>query len=133
MDHQLGEEAMHMVEEHYHPMNHRLEVEDMDMVGIHIVEVEGMDIMEEHPSNHRPEVENLDREDCAIREDKTVEVEVVEREHEGVVLVRHWTRDGAEMHQRAHREWEELVTLGCLEGHTTFACQDSNCSTWRTM
>jgi hypothetical protein len=28
-----------MVEEHYHPMNHWPEVEDMNMVGIHMVEV----------------------------------------------------------------------------------------------
>jgi hypothetical protein len=37
MNHRLGEEGMNMVE-YYHPMNHRLEVEDMDMVGIHMVE-----------------------------------------------------------------------------------------------
>jgi hypothetical protein len=28
-----------------------------------------------------------------------VEVEMVESEHEGVVLVRHWTGNGAERHQ----------------------------------
>jgi hypothetical protein len=28
-----------MVEEYYHPINHRLEVEDMDIVGIHMVDV----------------------------------------------------------------------------------------------
>jgi hypothetical protein len=33
-------------------------------------------------------------------EDMTVEV--VEREHESVVLVKHWIRDGAEWHQRTH-------------------------------
>jgi hypothetical protein len=32
------------------------------------------------------------------REDMTVEVEVVEREHEGMVLTRRCTGDGAEMH-----------------------------------
>jgi hypothetical protein len=32
---------MDMLKEHKHPMNHRLEVEDMDMVGIHMVEVGG--------------------------------------------------------------------------------------------
>jgi hypothetical protein len=32
-------------------------------------------------------------------EDMTVEVEVVERKHEGVVLVRHWIGDGAERHR----------------------------------
>jgi hypothetical protein len=34
-----------------------------------------------------------------LGEDMTVEVKVVEREDEGVVLVRHWTGDGAERHQ----------------------------------
>jgi hypothetical protein len=48
-----------------------------------------MDMVKEHPSNHRPEVEGIDREDTDMGEDMTVEVEVVEREHEGVVLVRH--------------------------------------------
>jgi hypothetical protein len=60
--------------------------------------------------------------------DVTVEVEVVERELDGVMLVRYWTSDGAVRHRRAHREWEELVKLGCSKGHTTFACRDSSCS-----
>jgi hypothetical protein len=84
---------MDMVKEHYHLMNHRLEVGDID------------------------------------REDMMVEVEVVEREHEGVVLARHWTNDGLERHRRAHREWEEVAKSGCSEGHTTFASHDSNCLT----
>jgi hypothetical protein len=41
----------------------------------------------------------LDREDSGMGEDMTVEMEMVEREHEGVVLVRHWTGDGAEKHR----------------------------------
>jgi hypothetical protein len=36
--------------------------------------------------------------------DVTVEVEVVEREPDGVMLVRYWTSDGAVRHRRAHRE-----------------------------
>jgi hypothetical protein len=42
MNHRLGEEGMNMVDEHYHPMNQRLEAEDMDMdmVDIHMVKVE---------------------------------------------------------------------------------------------
>jgi hypothetical protein len=32
-------EGMNMVEEQDHPMNHRLGEEDMNMVGIHMVEV----------------------------------------------------------------------------------------------
>jgi hypothetical protein len=35
----LEEDDMNMVEEHYHLTNHRLEVEDINMLGIHIVEV----------------------------------------------------------------------------------------------
>jgi hypothetical protein len=56
-------------------------------------------------------------------------VEVVEREHEGVVLASHWTGDGAEMHRRARREWVEFAKSRCSEGHTMFASRESNCST----
>jgi hypothetical protein len=45
------------------------------------------------------------------------------------MLTRHWTGDGAEMHQRGHREWKELTKSECSEGHTTFVSRDSNCST----
>jgi hypothetical protein len=50
-----------------------------------------MDMVQEHyhPMNHWPEVEGMDKEDSDMREDMTVEVEVIEREHEGVVLVSH--------------------------------------------
>jgi hypothetical protein len=58
-----------------------------------------MDMMEERSSNHRPEVEGIDREDSDMGEDTAVVVEVVEREHKSVVLVRHWTGDEAEMHR----------------------------------
>jgi hypothetical protein len=92
-NHQVGEEDMNMVEEHYHLTNHRPEVEDMDMVEEHY-----------HPINHRSAVVGMDREDSGMRKDMTVEVEVVEREHEGVVLMRHWAGDEAEMHGRACRE-----------------------------
>jgi hypothetical protein len=42
MNRRLEEEGMNTVKEYYHPTNHRLKVEDidMDMVRIHIVEVE---------------------------------------------------------------------------------------------
>jgi hypothetical protein len=63
-----------------------------------------MDMVEVRPSNHRLEVEGMDRVDSDIGENMTVEVEVVEREHEGMVLVRHWTGDRAERHQRARQE-----------------------------
>jgi hypothetical protein len=51
---------MNTGEEHDHPMNHRLGEEDMNMTGIHMVEVEGMDMVEEHPLNHRLKVEGTD-------------------------------------------------------------------------
>jgi hypothetical protein len=35
------------------------------------------------------EVESIDKEDSDMREDMTVDIEVVEREYEGMVLVRH--------------------------------------------
>jgi hypothetical protein len=115
MNHWREEEGMNIVDEHYHLMNHQLEVEDMDMVGT--------DMTEECSSNHRSEVEDMDREDM------TVEANVVEREHQSVVLVRHWTDDGVERHWRGHREWEELVKSECSEDHTTFISRNSNCST----
>jgi hypothetical protein len=49
-----------------------------------------------------------------------VAVEVVKREHKGMVLTRHLTSDGPEMHQQAHREWEEIAKSGYSEDHTTF-------------
>jgi hypothetical protein len=60
-----------------------------------------MDMVKEHYhlTNHRPEMEGIDREDSDIGEDMMVEMEVVEREHEGVVLAMHWTGDGAERHR----------------------------------
>jgi hypothetical protein len=42
-----------------------------------------------------------------------MEVEVVEREHDGMVLARHWIDDGVERHRRTHREWEELAKSRC--------------------
>jgi hypothetical protein len=130
MNHRLGEEGMNMMEEHYHPMSHQLKVEEMDMVDIHMVEVEGMDMVEELPLNHRPEMEGMDGEDNDMREDMTVEVEVVEREHEGVVLAKLWTDDRAERHRSARQEWEELMKSRCPEGHTPFASRDSIYSAW---
>jgi hypothetical protein len=42
-----------------------------------------------HSMNHWPEVEGMDREDSGMVEDMIVEMEVVGREPEGVVLARH--------------------------------------------
>jgi hypothetical protein len=95
MNHRLGEKGMNMVgshmdmvegidtmDEHFHPMNHRSEVESMDTVEEHF-----------HPMNHRSEV------DSGMRENRTTEFEVVERKPECMVLVRHWTDDGAARHR----------------------------------
>jgi hypothetical protein len=105
---------MDMPVEQDHPINHRLGEENMNMVGSHMVEVTGMDTVEEHYHlmNHRPEVEGMDTVeeqyhlmnhrpdvDGMDRKDMTVEVEVVEREPEGVVLVRHWTGGGVARHR----------------------------------
>jgi hypothetical protein len=91
-------EDMNMLEDHVHLSNHRseeedmdmvgihmVEVEDMDMAGIHMVEVEGMDMVERRPSKERQEFEGMDMMEDMMAE---VDVEVVEREHEGVVLDR---------------------------------------------
>jgi hypothetical protein len=66
------------------------------MVSSHMVEVAGMNTVEEHehPMNHRSEVEGMDREDNGMR-GMMVEVKMVERECEDVVLVRYWTGNGA--------------------------------------
>jgi streptomycin 6-kinase len=57
-----------------------------------LIHVEGMDMVEDMTT--------------------MVDVEVVEREHEGVVLVKHWIGDGAEMHQRTHQE-RKFAKSGC--------------------
>jgi hypothetical protein len=49
--------------------------------------------------NHRPKVEDMDMVDTGTREDRAVELEVVEREPEGVVLMRHWTGDEVVRHR----------------------------------
>jgi hypothetical protein len=51
-----------MVEEQDHPINHRLGEEGMNMMGSNMVEVDGMNTMDEHfhPINHQPEVEGMD-------------------------------------------------------------------------
>jgi N-methylhydantoinase B/oxoprolinase/acetone carboxylase alpha subunit len=49
--------------------------------------------------NHRPEVEGMDTVNTGMGEDRMTELEVVERESEGVVLTWHWTGDGAVRHR----------------------------------
>jgi hypothetical protein len=138
-------EGMNIVEEQDHLTNHRLGEEDMNMVGSNMVEVDGMVMMEEHfhlmnhqpevegmntveenfhPMNHRPKVEDMDTVDTGMGEDRAAVLEVVEREPKGVVLVRHWTGDGAAMHHRTRQEWEELAKLGCSKDQHTFATQN---------
>jgi hypothetical protein len=141
-------ECMNMVEEQDHPMNHRWGKEDIHMMDSHMVKVEGMDTVVEHyhpmnhqlkvagidtveehyhMTNHRPEVEGMDREDSGMRENMTVEVEVVGREPDGMVLVRHWTGDGVTRHRQTRQEWEELVKSECLKGQPMFVSRDFNC------
>jgi hypothetical protein len=80
-----------------------------------------MDMLKEHPSKERSEVEGMD-----MMEDMTAKV--VKRDHDDVVLVRHWIGDGVERRRRALRQQKELVKLGCGEGHTTFTSSYFNCS-----
>jgi hypothetical protein len=56
-----------------------------------------MDMVEEHYHlmNLQPELEGIDREDSGMGEDMMVEVEVVGREPDGMVLVRHWTGEAS--------------------------------------
>jgi hypothetical protein len=61
-----------------------------------------------------------------MREDRAAELVVVERELEGVVLVRQWIVDGAVRHRWTHREWEELVKPECSKDQSIFVTQDSN-------
>jgi hypothetical protein len=90
----LEVKGMNMVEEQDHMMNHRLGEDDMKKVDSHMVEVEDTDTVDVHyqPMNHRSEVYGTDREDSGM-------VEVVEREPDGVVLMRHWTDDRAVRHR----------------------------------
>jgi hypothetical protein len=69
------------------------------MTGTYMMEVEDMDIVEERSSKPRLEVEGIDMIEDMMAE---VDVEVVEREHEGVVLVKHWTDNRAERHRQTH-------------------------------
>jgi hypothetical protein len=105
-------DGMDTVEDHFHPMKHRPLVEDIDTVEEHFhlmnhrPEVEGMDTVTEHfhLMKHRPNVEGMDTVDTGMREDRATELEMIEREPEGVVLARHWTNDGATRHRQTHRE-----------------------------
>jgi hypothetical protein len=69
----------------------------MYMMGIHMVEVEGMDMPEERPSTEWLKDEGMDMVSMDIVEEMTAEV--VKREHEDVVLTRQWISDGVKRHQ----------------------------------
>jgi hypothetical protein len=139
-------ESMNILKKHDHPSNHQLGEEGMNTVGIHIVEVEDMNMMEEWPSNHQPEdegmnmveehrskewseMDGMNMEDIDMVKDMMMNVEVVEREYEGMVLASHWICDGAERHRWTHRKWKEFTKSECSEGHITFASPNSNYST----
>jgi hypothetical protein len=123
-------EGMDMVEEQNHPTNHRLGGKCMNMVGSNMVKMDGMDMVEKHfhPMNHRLKVEGMDTVDTGMGEDRAAQLEVVEREPEGVVLTRHWIGDRAARHRRTHREWEEVAKPRCSKNQPTFTTQDSNCT-----
>jgi hypothetical protein len=86
--------GMNMLEEHDRPLNHRTDEEGMDMADIHMMEVEDIDMVEEHLSMERSEVDGMNMEGMDMVKDMTVEV--VERDHESMALVRHWIGDGLE-------------------------------------
>jgi hypothetical protein len=99
-------EGMKILKEHDHSSNYWPGEEGMNMTGIQMVE--GMDMVEERPPKERPKVEGMDMKDHPFKERPEVEgidiVEdmttvVVEREHEDVVLMRHWIGDGAKRYQ----------------------------------
>jgi hypothetical protein len=48
------------LEEHDHPSNHQLGEEGMNMADIHMVEVEGMDVVDERSSNQQSKDEGTD-------------------------------------------------------------------------
>jgi hypothetical protein len=59
INHRLEEEGINTVEKHDYPMNHRLGEESMNMMGIHMVDVEGMNMVEERSTNQRSETTNF--------------------------------------------------------------------------
>ena len=81
-----------------------------------------------HPMNHRPEVEGMNTVDTGMVEDRAAELEVVEREPEDVVLARHWISNGAARHRRTRWEWEDLAKPRYSKDQSTFVTQDSSCS-----
>jgi hypothetical protein len=90
-------DGMDMVEQQDHPANHHLGEEGMNMVDSNMVVVNGMDTVEVyfHPMNHRLGVEGMDMVDTGMGEDIAAEMELVEREPEGMVLVRHWSSEAS--------------------------------------
>jgi hypothetical protein len=56
-----------------------------------------MDTVEEHfyLMNYRSKVEGMDTIDTGMWEDRAPELEVVKKEPDGVVLVRHWTGEAS--------------------------------------
>jgi hypothetical protein len=95
------------------------ELEGMNMAGIHMVEMEGKDMVKERQSKKRSKVEGMDM---------TTKVGLVEREHGGVVLVKHQINDRVERNRQTHQEPELGMWRleGCLGGHTKFVSRDSN-------
>jgi hypothetical protein len=67
-----------------------------------------MDIAEEHLSN-QPKVEGMDMAENHMVEDTMMDSVWVERVHQGLVMVKHQSNDGAEMNSQSHQEqWSGL-------------------------
>jgi hypothetical protein len=73
--------------------------------------------------NHRSKLKGMDREDSDMGEDMTVEVDVVGREPEDVVLARRWTGEASVNSSGVGGDCE----IGGSKGQHTIASRDSNC------
>jgi hypothetical protein len=120
--HMVEVEGKGMTEER--PLKRRSEVECKDMAEVRPSkqrsDVDDKDMVEEHSSKQWPEVESMDIVSIHMVEDTMTEVERVEREHRGMMLVKHQINDGAKRNQRTHQE-REIGTCGlegCWGGHT---------------
>jgi hypothetical protein len=129
----------------HHSSCHHLWSEQVEVDGMDIPEVEGMNMVEEqdHPANHCLEEEGMN-----MVGSHNVEVEGMNTLKEYFHLMNHRPKvkgmdtmdtgmredktieldDGAVRHRRTCRKWEELAKLGCSKDQSTFVSQDSSCS-----
>jgi hypothetical protein len=99
-------------------MNHRPEVD-----------VEATDTTEEHehPMNHRPKVEGINREDNEMKKNMMMELKVVERERDGMVLTRQWTGDELVGSERSMQIQNVQDVTPHLHVETTVVRHDVEC------